>query len=190
LLYRKMESDYSTFMDSAMAMGWSRISNMPLNELNAWIEDPSQMDAFIQELPQVKTLLSEKEMLIAQNRNAAEFNLNLGNPSLADAKESVLKAYEEAKKWKLQFEEKLASLNSAAEQRSLETTHALLQAAAAEAEDESDRVAQELLNGNISANDFVEAYRPKRVLAHMRKIKCEKLAELLATSDMAQHRKQ
>lgn len=65
---------------------------------------------------------------------------------------------------------------------SLDTTHALLQTAALEAEEESDKITEQFLDGLMDAETFMSQYEPARCLSHMRRLKSEKMAELVKQS--------
>jgi len=65
---------------------------------------------------------------------------------------------------------------------SLDTTHALLQTASMEAEEESEKLAEQFLAGSLDVDTFVGQFEPLRCKAHMRKLKTEKMAELVTSS--------
>ena len=54
-----------------------------------------KFDEFIRELPQLKSLYSEKEMLVASNKSLAEYNMSQ-EPVLRQAKEKLMERYGEA----------------------------------------------------------------------------------------------
>ena len=54
-----------------------------------------KFDEFIKELPQMKAMYSEKEMVMASNKSLAEYNLSQ-EPVLREAKEQLLEKYGEA----------------------------------------------------------------------------------------------
>lgn len=60
-----------------------------------------------------------------------------------------------------------------------ETILALLQASTAESEEESDKYSSEFLDNNLSVEEFMEKFMTSRKLMHLRKLKCEKMSELL-----------
>lgn len=64
----------------------------------------------------------------------------------------------------------------------MDTTHALLQTAAMEAEEESDKVSEEFLEGSLDVDSFSSQFEPLRCKAHMRRLKTEKMAELVTQS--------
>ena len=54
-----------------------------------------KFDEFIRELPQIKSLYNEKEMLVASNKSLAEYNMSQ-EPLLRQAKEKLMERYGEA----------------------------------------------------------------------------------------------
>lgn len=62
---------------------------------------------------------------------------------------------------------------------SLETALALLQTAASEIEEESDKIAKKFLADEVELDDFLDDFLTKRKLMHMRLVKAEKLSKIL-----------
>ncbi|EJW74511.1 hypothetical protein WUBG_14583, partial [Wuchereria bancrofti] len=85
----------------------------------------------------VRTLPTEREMGLVQNKSLAEWNLSQ-EPKIEEAKRQLRTTYEEAVKIKEEVMELKEKLNSLSEERSLDTSSALLQAAAQSADDESE----------------------------------------------------
>lgn len=87
-----------------------------------------KFEEFIKELPQMKALYNEKEMLMASNKSLAEYNMSQ-EPVLREAKEKLLEKYTEATR----LSEEVRSLQSQLEQKSgnvrPDTLLALLEAA-------------------------------------------------------------
>lgn len=62
---------------------------------------------------------------------------------------------------------------------SLETLLALLQAEGAKIEEDTENMAEKFLDGELPLDAFIDVYQSKRKLAHMRRVKVEKLQELV-----------
>lgn len=60
-----------------------------------------------------------------------------------------------------------------------DTTQALLQTKAAESEEQSEKIAQDFLNGTIDLDKFLEDFEPIRRSMHLRKFKADKMGDLL-----------
>ncbi|VIO97896.1 Uncharacterized protein BM_BM637 [Brugia malayi] len=117
-------------------------------------------------------------MGLVQNKSLAEWNLSQ-EPKIEEAKRQLRSTYEEAVKIKEEVMELKEKLNSLSEERSLDTSSALLQAAAQSADDESEAIADRYLRGDIEVDQFLKEFIEKKTLAHMRKIKSDKLLAIL-----------
>lgn len=115
-------------------------------------------------------------MLIASNKSLAEFNL-AREPAYRETRDMLLDSHKEALDIKREVEHKRHKLDDVTRQTSLDTTLALLQTAAAEAEEESERCAESFLSGDLPLEQFLSNFLDKRKIAHMRRIKTEKLIE-------------
>lgn len=60
-----------------------------------------------------------------------------------------------------------------------ETVLALLQTSAAENEEESEEFAKQLMDNNSSVEEFMEKFMSSRKIMHLRKLKSEKMQDLL-----------
>lgn len=60
----------------------------------------------------------------------------------------------------------------------MDTTHALIQTAAAESEEKSEALTESFLDGSMDLDSFIGDYVPLRVTAHLRKLKADKMGEL------------
>jgi hypothetical protein len=67
----------------------------------------------------------------------------------------------------------------------LDTTHALLQAASAEAEEESEAMTDKYLKGQMDTESFVSQFVAIRTNAHLRRIKAEKMGEIVSPRNRA-----
>lgn len=62
---------------------------------------------------------------------------------------------------------------------SLETALALLQTAASETEEDSEKLAKKFLENEMDLDDFLDAFLTQRKLMHLRLVKAEKLSKIL-----------
>lgn len=70
---------------------------------------------------------------------------------------------------------------------STETALALLQTAAAEMEEESDKIASKFLDGSLDIEDFLQQFTETRKLMHLRKVKADKMSELITQRPLINH---
>lgn len=64
-------------------------------KISLFMFSDDKFDEFIRELPQIKSLYNEKEMLVASNKSLAEYNMSQ-EPLLRQAKEKLMERYGEA----------------------------------------------------------------------------------------------
>ncbi|XP_029685181.1 VPS37B subunit of ESCRT-I a isoform X2 [Takifugu rubripes] len=62
---------------------------------------------------------------------------------------------------------------------SLDTLLALLQAEGAKIEEETENMADSFLDGEMTLDNFIDVYQSNRKLAHLRRVKIEKLQEMV-----------
>jgi len=160
---------------SAALQSLNRLSD---DELQKFIESEEYFENFVSQLPQVKKWENDKEMLIASNKSLAEYNLTF-EPKLKEGKQGLMELYQKARSLTDELETKRAQLESLSSRTSLDTTHALLQAAAAEAEEKSDALTESFLDGSMELESFLAQFVPLRVSAHLRKLKADKMAEIV-----------
>ncbi|XP_013772613.1 vacuolar protein sorting-associated protein 37B-like [Limulus polyphemus] len=155
------------------------LQHLSNDELKRLLNEDQELDGMAKDLEQVKNIEAERVMLLASNKNLAEFNLNR-EPSMLETRQRLAHMYSEALELKKEVEEKKQKLDEKGRQVSLDTTLAILQTSAAQSEEETEEMADKLLNGDIPVEEFIEKYLEKRKIAHLRKVKAEKMAELLA----------
>ncbi|CAH1232730.1 VPS37B [Branchiostoma lanceolatum] len=177
-------------------MSWSQGSRGPpeasfelLNHLNreelqSMLSDDGKIWDLVNDHESVKSLQLEREMLLASNRSLAEFNLEK-EPELVAGRQKLARVHQEAAELRVLYDEKKQRLESLVQRNDLDTTHALLQAAAAEIEEESESLADQFLEGGVVMEDFLSQYQEKRRLAHLRRVKSDKMQELMNRSQSA-----
>ncbi|KAH7960109.1 hypothetical protein HPB49_017024 [Dermacentor silvarum] len=147
-------------------------------ELQKLLNDDDRVDSMVKDLQQVKNAENEREMLLASNKSLADFNLSR-EPKLRQSRQQLKELYEQAQELMAEVEQNKKTLDSLGGQSSLETTLALLQTSAAEAEEESEKIASSFLDGERTVESFLEEFVEARKLAHLRRVKAEKMTELL-----------
>uniref|UniRef100_A0AC35G191 VPS37 C-terminal domain-containing protein n=1 Tax=Panagrolaimus sp. PS1159 TaxID=55785 RepID=A0AC35G191_9BILA len=177
-----MQNNAEALIQSCTSSLMMSIRQFTDDQLQALLNDDSRLDSMIDNLPQIASIPSEKEVKLAQSKSMAECNLSM-EPQIKEKKAKLAKTYEEAKKAKAEVEALKAQLDNVAENRSLDVISALLQASAREAEDESEKIAEQFYSGGMDIGEFVKSFEEKRMLAHKRKVKSEKLVEILKSQE-------
>jgi len=157
----------------------SSLQHMTSDQLKDILNNEDKFDQFIQELPQMKALHDEKKMLLASNKSLAEYNLSQ-EPTVRETKERLQEKYQSAQRLGEEVRALKAELDTKQGNVSPDTLLALLEAANQEVEEESETMMDTFLSGGGSLEDFLEQYHEKRKLAHLRRVKVDKMKELTA----------
>ena len=78
------------------------------------------------------------------------------------------------------FEKKMQRQHELSESCSASALQARLKVAAHEAEEESDNIAEDFLEGKMDIDDFLSSFMEKRTICHCRRAKEEKLQQVIA----------
>lgn len=155
-------------------------------ELKELLENESQLNDLIADNEEVKRIKVQRETLMASNRSLAEYNLSQ-QPILEAKKNALFKAHQSKTAIQETYEQKRQKLDALSSQYSPDTTLALLQTSAAQAEEEAEKIADKFLDGEINAEDFIQAFQSQKTIHSLRKIKTEKLTELLRSRMSSQY---
>ncbi|KAG8230660.1 hypothetical protein J437_LFUL010679 [Ladona fulva] len=148
------------------------------NALKELLNDDAKCDEMVKDMKEFKDLETEKEVLMASNKSLAEYNLSK-EPELTEGKQRLAEISETASDVYKSVENKLAELKQRSGNLSVETTLALLQTAAAQTEEESENLAEKFLGGDLEVDSFLEQFAILRKLMHLRRVKADKMAEIL-----------
>lgn len=173
-MYGPVEPDYSTVTGI--------VHHLNTEELKKLLNDDAGMEGMLKDAPQIRNIETEKEVILTSNKSIAEFNLSK-EPQLREARQRLVETYEKALDVCREAEEKKQQIEELSKQNSLDATLAVLQAAAAQSEEDSEGIAAKFLDGGVDVETFLEDFQNKRKLAHLRRIKADKLNELLNVSN-------
>ncbi|XP_067890828.1 vacuolar protein sorting-associated protein 37A isoform X1 [Heterodontus francisci] len=129
-------------------------------------------------LPQLKQICTDKDDLVNYIEELAKKNLQL-EPQLEAERQELLDKYDQLTQLKCIFEKKLQRQHELSEGCSLSALQARLKVAAHQAEEESDVIAEEFLEGKVEIDDFLSSFMEKRTICHCRRAKEEKLQHLI-----------
>lgn len=161
-----------------MAMDFSKFNHLSLTQLNELLEDDAKLGQMAQEMDEAQSLQLSKEMTLAGNRSLAEENL-LYQPRLDNLKAVLTQKYQELQTVMESNQLKKTKLDQQSVNASLETLLALLQTEGAKIEEETENMAESFLDGGAQLDSFIDEYLSKRKLAHLRRVKIEKLQEMV-----------
>lgn len=159
-----------------MAEDLTKLSNEELKELCDHTKSEARYDEIINQSDEVKKLENEREVLLALVRSLSEFNLGRKD-DYEEGRSHLLTLVAESNKLKEQIQEKATTLLDISKKTSLESTLAVVLGATASSEEESENIAKSFLDCKIDFENFVSQYLEKRKLAHLRRIKADRLRQ-------------
>ncbi|KAJ8675409.1 hypothetical protein QAD02_011195 [Eretmocerus hayati] len=154
------------------------ISNLSTDELKELLNNDEKFEEIMKDNQQLLDLESEKEEIMVRNRSLAEFNLSK-EPELEEAKNLIQSLSDEGSQLCSSVQAKLEQITNKAGTMTVDTALDLLQAAAAEIEEESEKVAEKFLGGDMEVDEFLDQFLTRRKIMHMRKVKVDKMRELM-----------
>ncbi|ETE73285.1 Vacuolar protein sorting-associated protein 37A, partial [Ophiophagus hannah] len=154
----------------------SELSISQLTDMNE--QEDVLLEQFVN-LPQLKHIINDKDDLVKSIEELAKKNLLL-EPSLESKRQTILDKYEQLIHFKTTFEKKVQRQHELSESCSASALQARLKVAAHEAEEESDTIAEDFLEGKTEIDDFLSSFMEKRTICHCRRAKEEKLQQAIA----------
>ncbi|XP_034026937.1 VPS37B subunit of ESCRT-I a [Thalassophryne amazonica] len=155
-----------------------KFSNYSMTQLNEFLEDDEKLTKMIQEMEEMQEVQQTKEKTLVSNRTLAEQNLTL-QPRLEHKKAQLTKHYSCLQENFEAYQLRKSTLDHKSGNTSLDTLLALLQAEGAKIEEETENMADSFLDGDMTLDSFIDDYQSKRKLAHLRRVKIEKLQEMV-----------
>ncbi|KAM8939800.1 vacuolar protein sorting-associated protein 37A isoform 2-T2 [Pelodytes ibericus] len=155
------------------------LSELSVSQLQDMMEQEDSLLELFVNLPQLKQIITDKEDLVKNIEEIAKKNLQL-EPILEAKRQTILDKYELLTHMKGSFEKKLQRQHELSESCSLSALQARLKVAAHEAEEESDNIAEEFLDGKTEIDDFLNTFMEKRTSCHSRRAKEEKLQQAIS----------
>ncbi|XP_053697583.1 uncharacterized protein LOC128744536 [Sabethes cyaneus] len=152
------------------------LQNLSSDELKDLLNDDGKLDERVDQA--VETLESEKEVVLSENRSLAESNLNK-EPKLIELRSRVNDLSEQGRVLAASVKAKACDLKDKSSSTNPDTVLALLQAAAAESEEQSEKIVKQFLDNDITIDVYLEQFMSSRKAMHSRKLKAEKMTELV-----------
>ncbi|XP_041456455.1 vacuolar protein sorting-associated protein 37B-like isoform X2 [Lytechinus variegatus] len=157
------------------------LTHLSVDELQRLLAAEDKLNDIADDANQNKQRRVDKEMAMAENRSLADFNLSR-ETRLREGRNQLARLHEEAKRIREIYDVDRRRLESLNENYSLDAAKVMLETSATKTEEESEEIAEEFLNGNLPLSDFVEQFIQRRSMAHIRRIKSDKMQELLRNS--------
>ncbi|KAM8887295.1 VPS37B subunit of ESCRT-I a [Spinachia spinachia] len=156
----------------------SKFDAYSMTQLNEFLEDDEKLSKMVQEMDEMQEVQQSKATTLVGNRTLAEQNLAL-QPRLDHKKDELTKRYNSLQEDFESYQLRKSTLDHKSGNISLDILLALLQAEGAKVEEETENMADSFLDGDMTLESFVDGYQSNRKLAHLRRVKIEKLQEMV-----------
>ncbi|KFO79613.1 Vacuolar protein sorting-associated protein 37C, partial [Cuculus canorus] len=161
------------------------LRNRTVEELQELQENAEEIERLALESQEVQELQLEREMALAANRSLAEQNLKFQAP-LETGRTDLSNKYEELQKLAERCKEQKAKLERFSAAMQPQTLLDLLQVESQKIEEESEKMAEKFLEGEVPLETFLEQFAVMRKLSHLRRVRVEKLQEILRKLEASQ----
>ncbi|NXP14331.1 VP37C protein, partial [Thinocorus orbignyianus] len=161
------------------------LRNRTVEELRELQDNTEEIERLALESQEVQELQLEREMALASNRSLAEQNLKFQGP-LETGRTDLSSKYEELQKLAERCREQKAKLEKFSAALQPQTLLDLLQVESQKIEEESENMAEKFLEGEVPLETFLESFAGMRKLSHLRRVRVEKLQEILRKLERSQ----
>uniref|UniRef100_H3C5F9 VPS37C subunit of ESCRT-I n=1 Tax=Tetraodon nigroviridis TaxID=99883 RepID=H3C5F9_TETNG len=161
-----------------MANQMDKLQDLSQSELQELLDNPERVDSMALESDEIQNIQLEREMALASNRSLAEQNLDM-KPRLESQKEVLVERYSQLQSVRENYLKHCSLRDGMAGQVSPEALLSRLQTEGGKTEAESETLADEYLEGSLPLDSFLDQFLSLRSLAHKRRVRIERLQEML-----------
>ncbi|XP_076003936.1 vacuolar protein sorting-associated protein 37C [Genypterus blacodes] len=155
-----------------------KLQDLNQPELQEILDNPERVESMALESDEIQNIQLEREMALASNRSLAEQNLDM-KPHLESQKEVLVERYSQLEAVREDYRQHCALKDGMVGEASPEALFSRLQTEGAKTEAESEALAEEFLEGCLPLDSFLDNFLSLRSLAHKRRVRIEKLQEIL-----------
>lgn len=156
----------------------SQLKNLTKVELEDLMNNEDKINELISSQEKVRKINLDIQLIQAANREIAEESIK--KESVIESLRSELTSkYETIRQLKEMFQINLVKLDSLKKSHNLEEMLNVLQANCAMSEEKSEELADSFYKGGIDLSQFITEFRQRKTEAHLRRIKCDKMRELV-----------
>ncbi|XP_029950175.1 vacuolar protein sorting-associated protein 37C [Salarias fasciatus] len=155
-----------------------KLQDLSQSELQELLDNPERVESMALESDEIQNIQLEREMALASNRSLAEQNLDM-RPRLEAQKQALVERYCHLEAVREDYRQHCSLRDGMAGQVSPEALFSRLQTEGGKTEAESEALADEFLEGSLGLDSFLERFLSLRCLAHRRRVRIEKLQEIL-----------
>ncbi|XP_008301030.1 vacuolar protein sorting-associated protein 37C [Stegastes partitus] len=155
-----------------------KLQDLSQSELQELLDNPERVESMALESDEIQNIQLEREMALASNRSLAEQNLDM-KPRLETQKEVLVERYSQLEAVRETYRQHCSLRDGMVGQVSPEALFSRLQTEGGKTEAESEALADEFLEGCLPLDSFLDRFLSLRSLAHKRRVRIEKLQEIL-----------
>ncbi|XP_028299059.1 vacuolar protein sorting-associated protein 37C [Gouania willdenowi] len=155
-----------------------KLQDLSQSELQEFLDNPERVESLALESDEIQNIQLEREMALASNRSLAEQNLDM-KPRLESQKEVLVERYSHLEGAREAYREHCSVRDGMAGQVSPEALLSRLQTEGGSTEAQSEALADDFLEGSLPLDSFLERFLSLRLLAHKRRVRIEKLQDIL-----------
>lgn len=155
-----------------------KLQDLSQSELQELLDNPERVECMALESDEIQNIQLEREMALASNRSLAEQNLDM-KPRLESQKEVLVEKYSQLEAVRETYRQRCSVRDGMVGQVSPEALFSRLQREGSKTEAESEALADEFLEGSLQLDSFLDRFLSLRSLAHKRRVRIEKLQEIL-----------
>uniref|UniRef100_A0A3B3DJZ0 VPS37C subunit of ESCRT-I n=2 Tax=Oryzias melastigma TaxID=30732 RepID=A0A3B3DJZ0_ORYME len=161
-----------------------KLQDLSQSELEELLDNPERVESMALESDEIQNIQLEREMALASNRSLAEQNLDF-RPRLESQKELLVARYSKLEAFREAYRQHCSQRDGMVGKVSPEAMLSRLQTGSSRTEMESEALADEFLEGSLSLDSFLDRFLSLRSLAHQRRVRIEKLQEILRQKNQA-----
>ncbi|TDH16579.1 hypothetical protein EPR50_G00021250 [Perca flavescens] len=161
-----------------LANQMEKLQDLSQSELQELLDNPQRVESMALESDEIQNIQLEREMALASNRSLAEQNLDV-KPRLEVEKEVLVERYSQLEAIRETYRQHCSLRDGMVGQVSPEALFSRLQTEGSKTEAESETLADEFLEGSLPLDSFLDRFLSLRSLAHKRRVRIEKLQEIL-----------
>ncbi|XP_071951498.1 vacuolar protein sorting-associated protein 37A-like [Antedon mediterranea] len=154
------------------------LQNKSIDELKILMEDEEKLLNMVLYSEQMERLKDERNKLNESCEELSKTNMSY-KPELESRKEKLKEAYNKMLEARNSFDMKCLHQQSINEQLSPESILYNLKVSVADADTESEELAESYLDNKIETDEFLKSFMDSRIKVHLRKVKEDKLHQML-----------
>lgn len=158
------------------------LHHMNSDQLKELLNNDDKLDDTVDEV--LESLKSQKVRFFEENRSRAEKNIEK-EPQIIELRSKLAELTEESKTTCTAVQDLLSQIKEKSGGVSQETALALLQTAASESEEKTEECAKKFTDNEINVETFLDEFINDRRTMHLRKLKAEKMMELIRKQSSA-----